>query len=39
MVGLFVLAMAGIGLSIVEMNERFVALIDLIGEDRLLHGS
>jgi hypothetical protein len=39
MVGLFILAIAGIGLSILEMNERFAALIDLMGEDKLLHDS
>jgi hypothetical protein len=36
---IFIVAMAGIGLSILEMNERFAALIDLIGEDKLLRGS
>jgi hypothetical protein len=36
---LFVVAMAGIGLSILEMNERFAALIDLIGEDKLLRAT
>jgi hypothetical protein len=30
--------MAGIGLGIFDMNERFAALIKLIGEDKLLHG-
>ncbi len=34
----FILAMAGIGLAILETNERFAALIKLIGEDKLLHG-
>jgi hypothetical protein len=35
---LFILAMAGIGLGHLDMNERFAALIKLIGEDKLLHG-
>jgi hypothetical protein len=30
--------MAGIGLGTLDMNERFAALIKLIGEDKLLHG-
>jgi hypothetical protein len=34
----FIVTMAGIGLSILEMNERFAALIALIGEEKLLHG-
>ncbi len=34
----FVVAMAGIGLGALEMNERFAALIKLIGEDKLLQG-
>ena len=34
----FIVAIAGIGLGILDMNERFVALIKLIGEDKLLHG-
>ena len=33
----FLLAVAGIGLGALEMNERFAALIKLIGEDKLLH--
>ena len=37
-VALFVVAMAGIGLGTLDMNERFDALIKLIGEDKLLHG-
>jgi hypothetical protein len=35
---IFILAVAGIGLGALEMNERFAALIKLIGEDKLLHG-
>ena len=34
----FIVAMAAIGLGALEMNERFAALIKLIGEDKLLHG-
>ena len=34
----FVVAIAAIGLGALEMNERFAALIKLIGEDKLLHG-
>ena len=34
----FIVAMAGIGLGTLDMNERFAALIKLIGEDKLLHG-
>jgi hypothetical protein len=34
----FIVAIAGIGLGALEMNERFAALIKLIGEDKLLHG-
>jgi hypothetical protein len=34
----FILATASIGLGILEMNERFEHLIELIGEDKLLHG-
>jgi hypothetical protein len=30
----FVVAMAGIGLGTLDMNERFAALIKLIGEDK-----
>jgi hypothetical protein len=33
----FILAIAGIGFGALEMNERFAALIELIGEDKLLH--
>jgi hypothetical protein len=33
----FIVALAGIGLGTLEMNERFAALIKLIGEDKLLH--
>ena len=32
------LVMVGIGLGTLDMNERFAALIKLIGEDKLLHG-
>lgn len=35
MVIIFILAIAGIGLGILEMNERFTDLIKLIGEDKL----
>jgi membrane protein YdbS with pleckstrin-like domain len=35
---IFILAIAGIGLGALEMNERLAALIQLIGEDKLLHG-
>jgi hypothetical protein len=35
---LFIVAIAGIGLGTLDMNERFAALIELIGEDKLLHG-
>jgi hypothetical protein len=38
MVMVFIVAMAGIGLGLLEMNERFERLIELIGEDKLLHG-
>jgi hypothetical protein len=38
MVMVFIVAIAGIGLGTLEMNERFAALISLIGEDKLLHG-
>jgi hypothetical protein len=38
LVMIFILAIAGIGLGSLEMNERFAALIKLIGEDKLLHG-
>jgi hypothetical protein len=34
----FIVAMAAIGLGVLEMNERFTSLIALIGEDKLLHG-
>ncbi len=34
----FIVAMAGIGLGSLEMNERFAALTELIGEDKLLQG-
>jgi hypothetical protein len=34
----FIVAIAAIGLGILEMNERFAALIALIGEEKLLHG-
>jgi len=34
----FIVAIAGIGLGTLEINERFAALINLIGEDKLLHG-
>jgi len=32
----FILAMAAIGLGILEMNERLAALVALIGEEKLL---
>jgi len=32
----FILAMAAMGLGVLETNQRFVALIALIGEDKLL---
>jgi hypothetical protein len=35
---IFILAIAGIGLGALDMNERFAALIQLIGEDKLLQG-
>lgn len=35
---IFILAVAGIGLGALDMNERFAALIKLIGEEKLLHG-
>ena len=38
MVMIFILAIAGIGLGALDMNERFAALIKLIGEEKLLHG-
>jgi hypothetical protein len=28
----------GLGLGNLEMNERFAALVELMGEDKLLHG-
>ncbi len=34
----FIVALAAIGLGTLDMNERFAALIQLIGEDKLLHG-
>jgi hypothetical protein len=34
----FIVAIAAIGLSILELNERFAALIALIGEETLLDG-
>jgi hypothetical protein len=34
----FILAMAAIGLGAIEMNERFSALITLLGEEKLLRG-
>jgi hypothetical protein len=34
----FILAVAAIGLGILETNERFAALIALLGEDKLLRG-
>jgi uncharacterized oligopeptide transporter (OPT) family protein len=34
----FLVAVAAIGLGQLEMNERFAALIKLMGEDKLLHG-
>jgi hypothetical protein len=34
----FILVMAAIGLGAIEMNERFAALIALIGEEKLLQG-
>jgi hypothetical protein len=34
----FIVAIAAIGLGILELNERFAALIALIGEEKLLHG-
>ena len=33
---IFIVAIAGIGLRALEMNERFAALIKLLGEDKLL---
>jgi hypothetical protein len=35
----FIVAMAAIGLGILETNQRFVALIALIGEEKLLRGN
>ena len=35
---IFIVAIAGIGLGTLDMNERFAALTKLIGEDKLLHG-
>jgi hypothetical protein len=34
----FIVAIAATGLGILELNERFAALIALIGEGKLLHG-
>ncbi len=34
----FIVAIAAIGLGILEMNERFAALLALIGEEKLLRG-
>src|SRR5712692_10208310 len=34
----FIVAMAAIGLGILDTNERFASLIALIGEEKLLHG-
>jgi len=34
----FILATAAIGLGILETNERFAALIALLGEEKLLRG-
>lgn len=34
----FIVAMAAIGLGMLELNERFASLIELIGEEKLLHG-
>ena len=34
LVMLFVLATGGIGLGILEMNERFASLLELLGEDK-----
>jgi hypothetical protein len=34
----FIVAIAAIGLGILELNERFAALIALIGEEKLLDG-
>ncbi len=34
----FILAIAAIGLGVLEMNERLAALVALIGEEKLLHG-
>ena len=38
LVMVFIVAMAAIGLGILEMNERFASLIALIGEEKLVHG-
>lgn len=34
----FIVAVAAIGLGLLEMNERFASLIALIGEEKLLEG-